>query len=233
MVNASADVSAIGASQNDRRLSMNPNHHHPEPQSLQDRLRAQANVMAGIASAGATFAEVLMFRKNFGCRYFQGLRSFWAFLLVPAFSLFWQGYDLRLLYGVWLLFIVRCAYHKRAARRRETRSLRDGSPLAHSMYNGACVLAPRFPRLGEIEIKRKVEPVVMMLMGLSALIISAPVGWLFIWCAVAMYVHTSLIDQYDRQRTLDVLDAAWDSEQIAARVRDRRRSAAGHFRSRS
>ena len=211
---------------------MNPSRHDAEGQSLQERLRAQGNVLAGIAGAGATFAEVLMFRKDFGCRYFQGLRTFWAFLLVPAFSLFWQGYDLRLLYGLWLLFIVRCAYHKHAARRRETRSLETGAPLEHSLYNGVSVLWPRFPKLSERDVKRKAEPAVMMLFGLGSLLISPPVGWLFIWCAVAMYVHTALIDQYDRQRTLDVLDAAWDSEQIAARIRERRRSTSGHFRSR-
>src|SRR5262249_31159841 len=152
----------------------------------------QGNVMAGIASAGSTFAENVMFRKNFGCRYFQGLRPFWAFLLVPAFSLFLQGYDLRLLYGLWLVFFLRLAFHQHGAPRREGRTPRDGVPLEHSLYNGFPILWPRFPKLSEKDVKRKVEPAVMMLFGLGSLLISAPVAWLFIWCAIAMYVHTSL-----------------------------------------
>lgn len=206
----------------------------PPPPSVEQRIRGQLSGAANLGGAFATFAEVTLFRRHFGCRYFQGLRVFWALLLIPVFSLFWQGYDLRALYAVWLLFLVRCAFHRWESRRAERRSRGPmGLRMPHSLYNGRPILLPRFPKMSERDIKRKAEPAVMLAFGLASLIFSPPLGWFFLWCAVGMYMHTAALDLYERQRALDILDAAVDSEDIAARVREHRHAMARHFRSRS
>lgn len=193
----------------------------PAPQSFAERLRTQANAMAFVAGAFAAFAEILMFRKHFGARYFQGWKTGAALLLIPFFSLFWPQHDLRPLFFIWLLFIVRCAMHRVSMlcrRWRESRGMR--SRPVHSRYNGEPVLLRRFPKWSETTIKRMVEPLVMLALGIGSLTFSPPLGWFFVWCAVGMGIHTGLLHRHDVQQARDLADAAIDSEILAARVRE-------------
>lgn len=206
----------------------------PAPESFAERYRKQANTLAAIAGFFACFAEVTMFRRYFGVRYFQGFRTFGAFVLIPVFSLFWQGYDVRALYLLWLLFIVRCAFHRFEIRRGQRRIANViGVEPVHSYYNGWPILLRRCPQMSEVAVKCKVEPAVMLGFGLCALTFSPPLGWFFIWCAVGMGVNAGLLDRHDRQQAQDLADAAIESEMLAARVRELRNRVPHVQRSRS
>lgn len=183
--------------------------------SLADRLRGQFNVMALIASVFAAFAEVTFFRTNFGQRYFQGWKTGLVILLLIVFPLFWPRHDPSPVLLCLLLYLVMCAKHRANIFRRRCR----GETGIHSLYNGISRLERRFPKASEDVLKSRYEPAIMFLMGLSALIVSAPLGWLFIWTSAAMAGHAALLLANQRQRSLDLADARIEGEQLAGMSR--------------
>jgi hypothetical protein len=189
-----------------------------QQQSFMDRMRQQLNVLTLIAGVFTTFAEVTLFRKQFGERYFQGLRPILVVPLLLFWPVFWPYEDPRVVLCCLPAYIVACALHRATIVRRRTR----GGPSIHSYYNGRSWLMHRYGKLGERVVKTRVEPLVMLLMGLGALTFSPPLGWLFVWTAAGMAFHAGLLHRSDRQQALDLADAAIDSEHLAARARELR-----------
>lgn len=198
----------------------------PQP-GFMERMRQQLNLLSLLASVFATFAEVALFRKQFGERYFQGFRTALVVPLLLFWPMFWPHDDPSGVLGCLVLYLVCCAVHRTSIMRRRVR----GGSHVHSRYNGRPLLMRRYAKYGELAVKSRVEPVVMAVMGACALTISAPLGWLFIWTAVGMAVHTGLLTQSNRQQALDLADAAIDSEILADRARELRGDAVRIHRS--
>ncbi|HEX2839349.1 MAG TPA: hypothetical protein VHN77_14625 [Phycisphaerales bacterium] len=203
-----------------------PNQQSPQPQaSPLQNLSSAANVLAIAAGTFALFAEVTLFRKNFGARYFNTWRSLLVIPLLMVFPIAWPREDPRFVYFLLLLFLLSCAWHRLCTLRRRWKQLKGlpgAGPIIHSQYNGEPRLARRFPKLGEVTIKRVVEPLVMLGFGLAALTFSPSLGWFFLWCSAGMFVHTQLLYMHHQQQSQDLVDATLESEQLAVRVREER-----------
>lgn len=187
--------------------------------SFMDTMRQRMNIMATIAGVFTTFAEVTFFRKGFGERYMQGFRPLLVVPLILLWPIFWPQEDPMLVLLLLPMYLISCGINRIATLRRRAK----GGPRVHSYYNGVPRLwRPTTSRLDETTFKSRVEPLVMLGMGIAALIISPPLGWFFIWTAIAMGIHANLLTMSDRQQALDLTDAAIDSELLVARAREMR-----------
>ncbi|MFT3686362.1 MAG: hypothetical protein QM783_15820 [Phycisphaerales bacterium] len=141
--------------------------------------------------------------------------------MLLLFPLFWPRDSPILVLLLLLHYVMMCAVHRADIVRRRLRGERD----IHSFYNGISRLEKRYPNVSEAVLKGRYEPAMLFLMGLCSLIISPPLGWLFIWTSAAMAFHAKLMSAYDRQRELDLADAQIEGAQLAGTLRGRARSA--------
>ena len=191
-----------------------------EPSTM-DKIRTQGNILSFIAGSLAIFSEVLFFRKHFGERYFNTLRTVAVFPIMLVYCVFWGGYDLRPILYCLLGYIVMSFIHQRnIARRRRRRINGLGGPVIHSYYNGVSRLARFFPKMDEVRIKAFAEPLCLLIAGFVCMIFSPPLGWLFIWTALAMVIHSGLLNARDENKVLDLTDAAMEGEMLAERFRE-------------
>lgn len=189
-----------------------------EQPGFMDGMRRNMNIGASIAGVFATFAEVTFFRTGFGERYMQGFRPLLVIPLILFWPIFWPQEDPTLVLLLLPMYLISCGINRIAGLRRRAK----GGPQIHSYYNGHPRLWRPTSKLDETTFKCRVEPMVMLGMGIGALIISPPLGWFFVWTAIAMGIHTNLLNMSDRQQALDLADAAIDGELLAARARELR-----------
>lgn len=190
----------------------------PQQPSLTDRLRGTANRMAFVASVFATFAEVALFRKHFGERYFQGLKTGLVVPLILFFPVFFPNEDPRPLLAFLPLYLIMCVLHRIDIVRRRRR----GKCREHSLFNGVSKLEHGWPGVSELTLKCRHEPLVMLGMGVVALLLSPPMAWFFICCSAGMAVHAGLLAAHERQRALDLADAHLDGHRLMNQPETRR-----------
>lgn len=197
-----------------------PQPHEPPAQpGFLERLQNTANGFAFAASVFTTFAEVALFRTDFGERYFQCWKTGVVVPLLLLFPLFWPGEDPTPLLLCLVLYVLMCMLHRIDIYRRRRR----GGPRIHSLYNGKSRLEKSWPNVSEDLLKSKYEPFLLSAIGVAALVFSPPLGWFFIWCAGAMMVHAGLLNASQRQRALDLTDAQIEGQVLAGMAQEQTR----------
>jgi hypothetical protein len=180
-----------------------------------ESMRQSTNVAMLVFQIGAISMEVFLHR-GFGERYL-GPRAAAVFILIPLYSLGWQGYDLQPLFlflGAYLLmcFVARAGIAERVRRGEQ----------CHSFYTGW----PRFlgpkAKISEIAMKRFWEPGITGLLGLAVRDFNAPLGTYLIFGAISMACSVGASEAIERQRALDMNDAVIDQQQTAERFREMR-----------
>ena len=177
-----------------------------------DEIRKSTNVAIFVCQVWAISMEVFLHR-DVGERYL-GPRAAAVLVLIPLYSLGWQGYDLEPLYWFLGTYFAMCFIARAGIAAR----LRRGEHC-HSFYTGW----PRFlgPRatVSEISMKRCWEPGILSLLGFAVRDWNAPLGTYLILGAASLAISVGASEAVERQRTLDMNDAVIDQEQTAERFR--------------
>jgi hypothetical protein len=169
-----------------------------------------------IAGALAASLEVFLHRR-FGERYL-GLQAAVVLLIVPFYSLFWEGYDPTPLLQFLLAYVVMCALARIGIMAR----LRRGGAQEHSRYNGFPRLMAITRRISERTIKCVVEPMLVFFVGVFTMPTSEPLGGYLMLAALGLLISTQLTAGYERIRALDMYDAYVNQNQVAQDFRDMR-----------
>lgn len=183
-----------------------------------ERLRTMVGWLVFVSSALAVSVEVFLHRnRTFGERYI-GLQAAAVFLVVPIYSLFWEGHDLVPLTAFLGMFFLMCL----AVRVCVTLRRRGQGPREHSRYTGS----PRFMRLlpwvREETVKGIVEPVFVFLCGALLMEVNQPLGSYLMLASAGLLVWVRFNVTYGQARAMDMYDAYLEQRQLAERFRDMR-----------
>jgi hypothetical protein len=163
----------------------------------------------------AVSVEVFL-HKGMGERYL-GLQAAAVLLLVPVYSLFWPGYDLRPLMLFLPAYLVMCF----VARAGIAARLKRGEHC-HSHYTGWPHGIKPGTKCSELTAKRVVEPAIVMMAGFLLRQFNPPLGTYLMFAAAGLLISVSASDAEQRTRSLDINDAVIDQEQVADRFREMR-----------
>ena len=163
-------------------------------------------------------ASVVVFiRRGFGVRYIGGQAAA-VIPVVLVYSLFWQGYDVRPVWGFLGLYLLACI----KARFGSWRAVRRGE-IQHTFYSGF----PNIMRWGifrnwlsEQAAKGFVEPLMVFLIGVGCMPYSEPLGAYLMLAAGGSLMSVQLAVSYQRQRVMDVQDAYLAQRADAEQFRD-------------
>lgn len=177
---------------------------------------ATMNALGFVARAWATSIEVL-FHKRVGDRYL-GLNAAAVLLLIPIYSLFWQGYDLRPL--MWFLVVYLGAVV--VARLGVVARKRNGVRI-HSFYSGY----PRFmndrTKFSEVQFKKCLEPIVSAVFGAGLYVQGEqPLGAYLMIAGACLFITVSMAELQFNQRAMALNDQVIEQEYVAERFREMR-----------
>lgn len=186
-------------------MNMNPQ----QGDSRMERLKNAIGWIAFISGTLAVSVEVFLHRR-LGARYL-GLQAAAVILLVPLYSLFWEGHDVAPLAQFLAVYLVMCFFHRigNAARSRR------GGAQEHTRYTGYPRLMRLLPRTSERTVKLVIEPIIVFLVGTFTLPASEPLGSYLMLASAGLIVSTHLSAGYERTRALDMHDASIDQRQLA------------------
>ena len=143
-----------------------------------------------------TFAvsiEVFLHR-GMGERYL-GLQAAAVLLLLPLYSLGWQGYDLRPLMLFLLGYVVMCGFARIGMLVRRSRG-----EHCHTHYTGWPHGIRPGAKCSELTVKRIVEPAVVMGAGFLLRQINPPLGTYLMLAAGSLFISVSASDAEERTR---------------------------------
>lgn len=169
-----------------------------------------------IAGSLATSVEVFLHRR-FGERYF-GLQAVAVLVIVPFYSLFWEGHDPTGLMQFLGAYIVMCFLARLSVMAR----VRRGGPQEHTRYNGYPRLMAITRWISERTLKLVVEPMIVFFVGVLTMPVNEPLGGYLMLAALGLLVSTHMAAGYDRVRALDMHDAYLDQNQVAQDFREMR-----------
>lgn len=187
----------------------------PEPRGwtpIEDA-RIAANFLVLAAQVLAAPVEVFL-RRRFGRHYF-GIPSGIALLAIPMWHLFWPGEDPGPLMAFWVLFI---AMQLRA--RIEGIAMVARGDVRHTRFNGEPRLARVFKKMPQEKIKAKIEPLVVIGIGVMFLEFSPPLGSYLIAAGCSLAVVAGVIERLTTERALQLHDAWLEQQQEAERFRE-------------
>ncbi len=164
----------------------------------------------------ATSVEVL-FHKRVGDRYL-GVQAAAVLLLIPIYSLFWPGYDLRPL--MWFLVVYLGAV---VIARLGVVTRKRGGVRIHSFSSGV----PRFmnggSKLSEVQWKKCVEPFVSVFFGAGLYVQGEhPLGAYLMISGACLYISVAMAELQFRHRAMAMNDQVIEQEYIAERFREMR-----------
>lgn len=194
------------------------NMNQQQPPSHGEQFRSMVGWLTFVSSALAVSVEVFLHRsRTIGERYL-GLQAAAVILIVPFYTLFWEGYDVMPLMRFLGMFLVMCFLARVgvAARRRQ------GGSQEHSRYTGYPRICGVFRRLDERRAKTIVEPMLVFLAGVFAMSASQPLGGYLMLASVGLLFSVNLNVGYECVRALDMHDASIDQRQLAERFREMR-----------
>lgn len=185
-----------------------------------ERLKTALGWVAFIAGALAISVEVFLHRsRTFGGRY-VGMQAAAVILIVPLYSMFWEGYELMPLMRFLGAFLFMCFLVRLGGLARRSR---DGQEF-HSRYTGYPRLMRLMPRADERKVKGALEPLLVFFAGIFASPTSEPLGGYLILASVGLAVSVQFSVGYERQRVIDMNDAYLEQRYIAERFREMRRN---------
>lgn len=178
--------------------------------------RNAANLFVFVMQAMAAPTEVIM-RRRFGRNAFSW-PSFAALFFIPAWMLFWEGYDPR---PLWVFLWVFIAFQLRA--RIESILVSLGRNPVHSRYNGDSRLQWLERWVEAKKIKGGIEGFVVIFGGFLLMPVSEPLGSFIVVSGMCLMGSMSVIESVDRARTQQLYDAWLEQRYHAERFREMQR----------
>lgn len=160
----------------------------------------------------AVSVEVFL-HSHIGSRY-MGLPALGALLIIVLFPAGWPDADPRpTLYfaGAYLLLSF-CARLDAASRCRKRIA-------EHSCYTGRPILLRWFPKADELQIKRTVEPILVMVVGILIRLLNEPLGTYLVLAGLGLAASVAINELQHRTRLMDIQDAVIDQRTIAEELR--------------
>lgn len=195
---------------------MQPERDLSQTPDLREQYRSMGGLLAFICQALEASVAVFL-RRNFGRRYF-GRQAAAVLLIVPLWSLGWEGHDPRPLWVFLGLYVLGCLWARLATAWRVWR----GHDQEHSYYCGTPgVLFWRLfrGRLSEMQAKGTVEPICVFVIGLLLMPQSEPLGAYLMVAAFGVAASTNIARAYEEKRLLDMRDTFLSQRAFAERFR--------------
>jgi hypothetical protein len=172
--------------------------------------RGQLNFIFWVVTVWSTSLEVFL-HKDFGSRYL-GPNTLGAFLLIPFFLIFWEGYDAWPLLCLWFAYIFMCAVSRWSVLwRRPMRS--------HTFYSGwPRLLLKKYARY-EVKFKQLHEPFLVALVAMFATGFNPPLGFFLFGGAASLWIKVLVTEFAMEQRSLDLGDSIIEQQQLVQRFR--------------
>jgi hypothetical protein len=189
----------------------------PQQKGMFDDMRTAGNLLTWICHSMAVTVEVFL-HDQFGERYL-GAQSFFGLLAIMGSSLFCGRQDTRALLGFLVAYIIVCS----AIRIETAIRRRKGTLPAHSRYNGRPFLMRLMRRTPEIDIKQRIEPLLVLFVGIGVLPYSQPLGGYLMAAAIALAASVGMTEAQQRIRAMDMNDAVISQTDVAERFRDMNR----------
>lgn len=158
---------------------------------------------------------VVFLHRRFGRRW-GGLHTAFGALLIFLFMAFGAPHSptpMLLFLGAYIVALAGVRIERLGAEAR--------GELRHTRYNGEPRLWRFFPKLDEITIKSKVEPMLVMVIGFVTLSFAPPLGCYLIVSAIALGISVSQVVAYENAKAAQAVDNMLDSRMHAQRVRER------------
>jgi hypothetical protein len=176
---------------------------------------ATMNAAGFLARTCATSVEVML-HKRLGDRYL-GLNAAAVLLLIPMYSLFWPGYDLRPL--MWFLLVYLAAVV--IARLDILTRNRNGTRI-HRFYSGFPRCMSSRSKISELHCKRYVEPLLTALAGLGLYHLQGerPLGVYLMIAAACLFISVTISEIQFEQRAAAMNDQVIEQEYVAERFRE-------------
>lgn len=172
-----------------------------------------------VARALACTVEVFLHDPGtFGARYLQ-LQAAVGFVALLVFPGAFDRCDPQPMFVYAALFLVACGIVQAKAAQRRAR----GAPEEHSYYNGTPSLLRILRRSSEAHVKGVLEPALVAMLGFALAEWSPPLGFYFMFAAIALVLSMQASQRVDRARALDMNDAFHDQRRISDQWRRMRR----------
>jgi preprotein translocase subunit Sec61beta len=133
--------------------------------------------------------------------------------------MFWPQENATGIAWFWLLFILM----QFRARLEAAWMVRRGD-IVHTRYNGQPRVARLIKRLDEQEIKGRIEPSIVLIIGLAVLVIDMPLGSYLVVASLALSANHGLMTVIDRARVLEMNDVLIEQRAISEQFRGMQRS---------
>lgn len=190
--------------------------HQPEQQEPFDVLsRIIPRLMMFVVKSWATSVEVFL-RRDFGTEYL-GSQAAFVLLLIPVYIVLAPLNDPRPMLLFLIGYVAMCFGHRISGILRRWRG-----EHGHRYYNGAPRLWKWCPRLSEMTVKKVIEPLFVMVVGICLLPFVPPLA---IFLLIGAGCSGSLSVDWDlrvKRRAREMHDAVIEQEAVAERFRDLR-----------
>lgn len=191
---------------------------HSQPPSFMQQVRTATGWALLVCHSLAATWEVFLHRPgSFGERYL-GPQAALAILLIPGFAIFWPEHDASGLLVFLFCYLVMCFFARIATILRQ----RAGGPQPHSYYSGAPFIMRLTGRFSERSVKYMVEPMLAFVISTLMMAVSRPLGCYLLVATFGIVASNNLSISIDRERLLDLHDAAIEAEQQAEAFREMR-----------
>lgn len=175
---------------------------------------AAMNVLGLLIRTWATSVEVLL-HKRFGDRYF-GVQAAAVLLLIPIYSLFWQGHDVLPLMCFMLVYLGAVM----VARLDIVSRKRNGARI-HSFYGGFPWYINARTKLSELQCKKYFEPLYVAAAGLGLYLLGEqPLGVYFVIAGACLFLSVAISDLEFERRAAAMNDQVIEQEYVAERFRE-------------
>lgn len=184
--------------------------------SYRERYVAMASWLAYLAQVLET-SVVVFLRRGFGRRYLGGHAAA-VLVLVPLYSLLWEGHDPRPLFVFLGLYLLACVWARLGITWRRIR----GRDTVHSYYSGTPpFMGARFlgARISERTAKGVIDPLCVAAIGLWLMQFSEPLGWYLVLAAGGLMASVRMAVAHQQKRVLDMRDAYLSQRSVAEQFR--------------
>jgi hypothetical protein len=174
------------------------------------------NALGFVVRTWATSVEVLL-HKRVGDRYL-GLQAAAVLLLIPIYSMFWQGYNVGPL--MWFLLVYLGAVA--VARLNVVTRKRNGIRI-HSFYTGFPRCMNKRTKMTELRCKQYFEPLYVASAGLGLYLLGEqPLGAYLMIAGACLYISVTMAAIQFDQRAAAMNDQVIEQEYVAERFREMR-----------
>lgn len=174
--------------------------------------KAASNWIRIIVEVWAMTLCVLLHRR-FGRRYID-YRAALGLVLIFFYPIFWREHDPRPMLALLLFYLLMLLRARIEGLWRGRRG-----EVIHSRYNGESRVASCFPKLDELTLKSRAEPLYVLGCGLGLLPFMPPLAMFLIIGAACLWASVQSELLYERAKAEQTFDAMIDAQQHAERVR--------------